>query len=77
MNDFVKTLDNLNWLVKLLLALPVVDVVWAAYRIIKGTQSHNVLQLVFGILWIIPGIAFCWLIDIVCILIWKKPVLFA
>lgn len=77
MNSFIKAFDNLHWIVKLILALPALDIIWAVYRIIKGATTHNILTLIFGILWIIPGATFAWLIDMVCICIWKKPVLFA
>ena len=74
MKSFVKAMDGLHWLLKLLLCIPVLDIVWAVYRIVKGAAvSKNVLTLVFGILWIIPGSVFCWLIDFICVLIWKEP----
>ena len=32
MKDVVKSFDNLPWLVKLLLCLPVLNIAWAIYR---------------------------------------------
>ena len=77
MKDFVKAMDNLPWIVKLLLCLPVLDIVWAVYRIVKGVATKNVLILIFGILWIVPGSVFCWLIDLLCTIFASKPILFA
>ena len=77
MKDIVKAFDKLPWLVKLLLCIPVLNIAWAIYRICKGVATKNTLMLVVGILWIIPGAAFCWLIDFVCTLVWKKPILVA
>lgn len=77
MNNFVKAMDDLPWIVKIILCLPVLDIVWAVYRIVKGVSSKKVLTLVFGILWIIPGSVVCWVIDLVCTLLFSRPTLFA
>ena len=77
MKNFVKAMDNLPWIVKLILCLPALDIVWAVYRIVKGVATKNVLILVFGILWIVPGCVFGWLIDLVCTIVAQKPILFA
>ena len=77
MNNFVKAMDDLPWIVKIILCLPVLDIVWAVYRIVKGVSSKKVLTLVFGILWIIPGSVVCWVIDLICTLLFSRPTLFA
>lgn len=77
MKDFVKAMDNLPWIVKIILCLPVLDIIWAVYRIVKGVANKSVLTLVFGILWIVPGSVFCWLIDLLCTIFAKRPLLFA
>ena len=73
---FVKAMDGLSFIVKLILALPVLDIVWAIYRIVKGACKGHVLTLIFGILWIFPGSAICWIIDLVSVILFKKPVVF-
>lgn len=77
MKDYVKAFDNLPFIVKLLLCLPVLDILWAVYRIIKGSNQKNTLMIVAGILWIIPGSIVCWIADLVCTIIYKKPTLLA
>ena len=77
MKKFVSAMDNLPWLVKLLLCIPALDIVWAVYRIVKGLSTKNTLMLVFGILWIIPGAVICWLVDIICTIFMGKPTIFA
>ena len=77
MKDYVKAFDNLPFIVKLLLCLPVLDILWAVYRIVKGVSQKNTLMLVAGILWIIPGSIVCWIADLVCTIIYKKPTLLA
>ena len=76
-NGFVSAMDGSSVLLKLVFCIPVLHVVWAAYRIVKGLDTRKIMMLVVGILFIIPGIIFAWLIDAICILIYKKPVFFA
>ncbi len=68
-NGFVAAMDGLPWLVKILLCIPVFDIVWAVYRIVKGVSKKDTLMVIVGILWIIPGAVFCWLIDLICTLV--------
>lgn len=77
MKGFVKWMDSTPVWLKFIFALPVLDLIWAIYRIVKGAAKNNVLLIVVGILWIILGWAILWLIDLICILIYKKPTLFA
>ena len=76
-SGYVATLDGLNFWAKLILCLPVLDIVWAIYRIVKGVKTNNVLMLVVGVLWIVPGVAIGWLIDIISTLIFGRPKLLA
>ena len=77
MKDIVKAFDNLPWIVKLILCLPVVNIAWAIYRICKGVATNNTLMLVVGICWIIFGSVVLWLVDLVCTIVWKRPVVLA
>jgi len=71
MKSLVEAFDKLPLILKVLLALPVVDgIAWGIYRICKG-------QVIAGIIWIFIGAAIGWLIDMVCLLIWQKVTLFA
>ena len=65
MKDFIKAMDDLPLILKIILALPALDIVWGIYRIVKGVAYKNVVTLIFGILWIIPGSVICWILDIV------------
>lgn len=72
MKDFIKALDELPLLVKIILALPVIDIVWVIYRIIKSAVSDNTLGIVLGVLLLIIGIPFLWLIDIITLIVYNK-----
>lgn len=62
MKDYVKLIDGLPWIVRLILALPGIDgIVYGIYRIAKG-------KLIIGLLWIILGFAILWIIDMVTII---------
>jgi hypothetical protein len=69
---FTKWMDSSSRLVKLILALPVLDIVWGIYRIAKALKAKNTLLVILGILMIIPGAAFIWVLDILCILLTGK-----
>lgn len=62
------------WL-KVVFALPVLDIIWGIFRIVKGVTKSKPILIVIGIIWVILGGPIFWLIDIISILIKKHPVL--
>ena len=72
MKNFLKEMDNLPKLLKLILCLPARDIIWGVYRIIKGVTKESLVQLIVGILWIVPGAVFLWLVDMICLLLNDK-----
>lgn len=76
-NGFVSAMDDLPWIVKLIFCLPVLNWIYGIYRIVKGLSKNDVLMWVVGILWIIPGSFICWLIDLICVIVYKKPTVLA
>lgn len=73
MKEFIKAIDRLPKILKLLLCIPVLDIVWAIYRIVKGLNKKDNLLVVIGILWIIPGSMFGWIFDIITVLLYDHP----
>ena len=73
MKDLIKAIDNLPKLIKLILCIPVLDIIWAIYRIIKGVTKNNALLVVIGILWIVPGSMFGWIFDIITVILYGHP----
>ncbi len=73
MKEFVTSLDSLPILVKVILALPALDIIWGIYRILSALDAKNTVALVVSI--ILLFIPFMWIIDIVMILlqgrVWK------
>jgi hypothetical protein len=63
MKEYVKFIDDLPYIMKIILALPGLDgVFYGIYRIAKG-------RLLIGILWIILGFAILWIIDLVSVIL--------
>ena len=73
MKEFIKLMNDLPWIVKLILCIPALNIVWAIYRIVKGVSTQNLVLTVIGILWIVPGSVICWIFDLVTVLLYKHP----
>lgn len=67
MRDLIKAIDNLPKLVKLILAIPMLDIVWVVYRLLRSLDKKNTLGIVVAVVLLFVGIPFLWLIDIICI----------
>ncbi|HOO43498.1 MAG TPA: hypothetical protein PKU69_00370 [Bacillota bacterium] len=58
MKEYVKLIDGLPFIVRVILAFPFLDgIVYGIYRIAKG-------RLIAGIVWIFLGIALFWILDL-------------
>ena len=68
LNELIKSFDNLPKIVKLILAIPALDIIWMIYRIIKSVRDNNTLGIVLGVVLLFVGVPFLWLIDIICII---------
>ena len=67
MKEFLKSLDNLPLLVKLILCIPAIHIVWGIYRIISALDAGNVVALIIHI--ILLFIPIMWIVDFVMILL--------
>ena len=72
MKDFIKAIDNLPKLIKLILCIPVLDIVWNIYRLIKSLDAKNNTGIILAVVMLIVGIPFMWVVDLVCMLMNKK-----
>lgn len=72
MKKFVKWMDAAPTLVKVLLALPVLDIVWVVYRLARSIAKKSTLGIVLAILLIVIGLPWLWLVDIITILVAGK-----
>ena len=69
MEEFVRALDELPLGVKIVLALPGIDIIWGIYRIVDGICRGSVPQIILGAVWVFAGTAFCWVLDIIFLLV--------
>lgn len=72
---FVEWMDDLPYIVKIIFCLPGLDLIWAIYRIVKGSEKNSVGLLVVGILWAVLGWSILWILDLVTTLVLGKPIL--
>lgn len=69
---FCKAMDDLPLIVKIILALPFLDIVWNVYRLVKSISSSNLLGIILAVVLLIVGIPLVWLFDIIMIIIKGK-----
>ena len=72
MKQLIKARDELPFILKLVLCIPALDIVWSVYKICRSLDKKNVLGIVLGVLTIIPGAVFIWIIDLITVLVNKK-----
>ncbi len=70
--NITKTFDELPLIVKILLALPFLDIVWVVYRLIKSVEKKNTLGIVLAVVLLVFGIPFLWLVDIITLIVSNK-----
>ena len=70
--DIIKFVDGLDDIFKLILCIPVLNIVFSVYKLCRSIESENPLWIVLGVLTIFPGVAFMWLVDLVCLLLNRK-----
>ncbi|MBO5789594.1 MAG: hypothetical protein J6V82_00760 [Clostridia bacterium] len=67
MKDLIKAIDNLPKWVKIILAIPALDIIWCVYRLLRSIDKKNTLGIVLAAVLIAFGFSFLWIIDILCI----------
>lgn len=72
MKGFISTMDNLPLWAKILLAIPMLDIIWVVYRLLKSIDSNNTVGIVLAVVLIVVGIPFLWLIDIISLIVVNK-----
>ena len=69
MKSIIKALRDLPMLVKVILALPGLDVVWVVYRLLRSLDKNNILGVVVAALAIFVGLPWLWVVDIIFIVL--------
>lgn len=74
--QFVQWMDNNPKLLKVILALPFLEIVWVIYRLVKSLAKKDMFGVVVAVLLLVFGWAFLWLVDIITIVLWDKVIWF-
>ena len=72
MKGIVKAMNGLPWILKIILCIPVLDIFWSVGRVINGLAKGSILWTIIGILTIVPGAAFMWIVDIILVILRVK-----
>jgi hypothetical protein len=72
MKGLVKSFDKLPKLAKIILALPILDIVWAFYRLFRSINKGSGLGIVLAIVMIFVCPAIFWIVDIITIILANK-----
>ncbi len=75
MKELIDQVNGLPLIVKIILCIPCIEIFYGVCRIIQGINKNDVLWLVLGILTIIPGAFFMWIIDVIWVLLYGHAIL--
>ena len=73
---YVKWMDGLSKVLKIIFCIFYLDLTWMVYRIIKAFQAKNT---VMGVVWILIAVFLgwiWWIIDLVCVIVNDKVIEF-
>lgn len=69
MQEFLRAVDGLPLVVKVILCIPVLDIFYSICRVVKGVVKGDILWIVLGVLTVFPGAFFMWLLDLIWVLL--------
>lgn len=72
MNSVVKSFDSLPKIVKIIFALPVLDILWGIYRLCRSIAKNNLLAIILAIVMIILCPVIVWIVDLITIILSNK-----
>lgn len=72
MKNFISAMDKLPLWIKIVLAIPMLDIVWVIYRLCSSIEKKNTIGIVLAIILIVIGIPFLWLVDIISLILVNK-----
>ena len=75
MNEYIKFMDDLPMIAKILFALPFLDILWNVYRLIKSIRDENTLGIVLAVILLLLS-TFVWLVDIITLAVYGKVLWF-
>lgn len=67
MQNIINSFDNLPLIVKIILALPGIDIIWVIYRLIRSIAKENLIGIIIAAVVLIVGFPWLWIVDILCL----------
>lgn len=67
MKDLIAQIEAFPLIVKIILAIPALDIVWGIYRIVKAVDANNTTGIIISI--VLLFVPFMWIIDILMIIL--------
>ena len=77
MNNFIKAMDDLPQLAKILLAIPCLDIIWVVYRLIKSVSENDLIFIIIAVLLIVIDLPWLWLVDIITLILTDNVIWFS
>lgn len=74
MKSIIKSFDELPKIVKIIFALPGLDIIWAIYRLLRSLSKNNILGIILAVIMLFVCPAIFWIIDIITIICANKVV---
>ena len=75
MNEYIKFMDDLPMIAKILFALPFLDILWNVYRLIKSIRDENTLGIVLAVILLLFS-TIVWLVDLITLAVYGKVLWF-
>ena len=75
MNEYIKFMDDLPMIAKILFALPFLDILWNVYRLIKSVRDENTLGIVLAVILLLFS-TIVWLVDLITLAVYGKVLWF-
>lgn len=72
MNSIIKSFDSLPKIIKFIFALPVLDIIWAIYRLIRSIAKKSVIATVLAVIMLVVCPILFWIVDMITILLFNK-----
>lgn len=74
MNEVIRFFDDLPLIVKVIFALPVLDILWAVYRLCRSIEHKNTAGIILAVLMLLFCPTLFWIVDIVTLLVMEKVI---
>ncbi len=69
MKEFLDWMDNRTWVQKILLCLPIVDILWGLYRLFDAITRRDTVRIILAAAWILWAGYIGWILDLITIIL--------